>query len=310
METPQKIHFIAIGGTVMHDLAIALKEAGHSVTGSDENIKDLVASKLLNHNLIPEKDGWFSEKIDPSMHAVIIGSHVKAENAELKRALELKLNIYSLPDFIYRKSVDKQRLVVTGSHGKTMITSIIIHVLNFHNRKFDYMVNAKVSGSEHLVRLSNAPLIIIEGQEVMASSIDRTPEFLKYQHHIGVISGIEWQKSEDYPTKDEYTRQFGLFGAATPKGGVLVYFELDHVVAVLSPLNRPDVLLVPYKTHASILENGQEFLITSSKERVPLKITGKHNLQRISAAQEAVKKIGITSEMFYQAIPSFADIGN
>ena len=294
----------------MHDLAIAMKEAGHSVTGSDENIKDLVATKLLNHNLIPEKYGWFPEKIDPSLQVVIIGSHIKAENLELKRALELNLTIYSFPEFIYKKSADKQRLVVTGSHGKTMITSLIIHVLNFHKRKFDYVVNAQVSGIDRQVRLSNAPLIIIEGQEVMASSIDRTPAFLKYQHHIGVISGIEWQKSEDYPTKDEYTRQFGLFGAATPKGGVLVYFELDHVVAVLSHLNRPDVLLVPYKTHASIQENGQEFLITSSKERVPLKITGKHNLQSISAAQEAVKKIGITSEMFYQAIPSFAGIGN
>lgn len=294
----------------MHDLAIGIKQAGHSVTGSDENINSVVASNLLNYNLIPEENGWFPEKIDTSLQAVIIGSHIKAENPELKRALELKLTIYSLPEFIYKKSADKQRIVVTGSHGKTMITSLIIHVLNFHKRKFDYVLNAHISGLERLVRLSNAPLIIIEGQEVMSSTLDRTPAFLKYQHHIGVVSGIEWQKSEDYPTKEEYTRQFALFGAATPKGGVLVYFEIDHVVAVLSPLNRADVLLVPYKTHASIQENGQEFLVTSTKERVPLKITGKHNLQSISAAQEAVKKIGITSEMFYQAIPSFEGIGN
>ncbi len=294
----------------MHDLAIGIKQAGHSVTGSDENINSVVASNLLNYNLIPEENGWFPEKIDTSLQAVIIGAHIKAENPELKRALELKLTIYSLPEFIYRKSADKQRIVVSGSHGKTMITSLIIHVLNFHKRKFDYVVNAYTSGLERLVRLSNAPLIIIEGQEAMSSTLDRTPAFLKYHHHIGIVSGIEWQKSEDYPTKEEYTRQFGLFGAATPKGGVLVYFEIDHVVAVLSPLNRPDVLLVPYKTHASIQENGQEFLVTSTKERVPLKITGKHNLQSISAAQEAVKKIGITSEMFYQAIPSFVGIGN
>ncbi|NOT76462.1 MAG: hypothetical protein HOP08_16160 [Cyclobacteriaceae bacterium] len=306
MEKLKKIHFIAVGESSMAELAIALKLNGHDITGSDEEINTGIKAKLLTNNLVPQKIGWSPELIQPGMDSIIIGTSVSADNPELKKAQEFKLPIYSFADFIYELSKDKHRLVVAGSHGKTTIMLIILHVLNFHKRKFDHVLTGGASIKEpNLIKLSTAPLIVIEGQDVMTRAIDGKPAFLKYHHHIGVISGIEWQRSDAYPTQEEYARQFGLFGAATPKGGILIYFELNPVVAVLSTVNQPDVTMVPYKTYVSDNDGSHEYLITSEKKRVPLKITGKHNLQSISAAKEALKKIGITSEMFYQAIPTF-----
>lgn len=295
---------------LMLDLAIGLKMAGHEVSCSSEDFSEEAKAKLLKYNLLPEKMGWSPDKVHEGLQAVIIDTQTSIDNSELQRAMTLKVPIHSFPDYIYRLSMDKQRLVVAGGHGKTMITGMILHVLNFHKRKFDYVASAKVMGLENQVRLSDAPIIIIEGQDAMASPLDLTPVFLRYHHHIGVISGIEWQASATYPTWNDYIKQFGLFSAATPKGGVLVYFELDPVLATLSNKDLPDVLLVPYKTHTSTNESGQELLLTSDKERVQLKITGKYNLQNISAAKEALKRIGITSDMFYQAIPSFEGVGN
>ncbi|MFZ5971757.1 MAG: UDP-N-acetylmuramate--L-alanine ligase [Bacteroidota bacterium] len=305
MDPRKHYHFIAIGGSVMHNLAIALKQLGHNVTGSDDEIHDPSRSKLLKHNLLPDKEGWFPEKISRNLHAVILGMHARPDNPELLKAKELDIPIYSFPDFIYSHSKDKQRVVVAGSHGKTTITAIIIHVLNFHQRKFDYVIGAQVGNLENTVKLSDAPLIIIEGDEYLASPLDPTPKFLKYQHHIGVISGIAWDHANVFPTEDEYIRQFDVFADATPKGGILVYCETDPVATVLCNKERADVLYVPYKTHAHAVENGREILITTNKERLPINIFGKHNLQNISAAKEVLKKIGITPDQFYKAIPSF-----
>lgn len=305
MESKKKFHFIAIGGSVMHNLAIALKELGHTVTGSDDEIHDPSRSKLLKHNLLPEKDGWFPDKVSNSLDAVILGMHAAKDNPELLKAKELNVPIYSFPDFIYDQSKDKQRIVVAGSHGKTTITAIIIHVLNYHHRKFDYVIGAQVGNLENTVKLSDAPLIIIEGDEYLASPLDPTPKFLKYKHHIGVISGIAWDHANVFPTEDEYIKQFDLFADATPKGGILIYCETDPVATVLCNKERADVLYVPYKTHAHAVENSKEILITSNKERLPINVFGKHNLQNISAAKEVLKKVGITPEQFYKAIPSF-----
>ena len=307
MNIPKTIHFIAIGGPVMHDLAILLKRRGSVVTGSDIKVEGVSKSKLRDNNLLPTALGWFPDKIHGGLQTIVIGPEVTRDNPELQRAMELTLKVYSYPEFIYSMSSDKHRIVITGSFGKTMITLLILHVLNYHERSFDYVVGEVVHGLDHPVRLSEASLIIIEGQDFMASTIDPTPAFLKYQHHIGVISGIEWQQSMAYPTKEEYTRQFSIFEATTPKGGALIYFELEPVIAALSKVKHADVLYIPYKTHPSQNEDGQEFLIASSKEKFPLKISGKLNLQNISAAKETLKKIGITSEMFYQAIPSFGN---
>ncbi len=311
MQKSAKIHFIGIGHGSMADLAIALTALGHVVTGSDEKIGADILAKLQSSTVVTGAFEWNQEKISSGLDAVIVGTIIKSGNPELMRAQELKLTLFSFPEYIFRQAIDKQRLVITGSYGKTTIILMIIHVLNFHKRKFDYVLIDGSSGKlASNVKLSSAPLIIIEGQDVITPVIDRVPAFLKYHHHIGVISGIEWQESDTYPTKEEYTRQFGMFGASTPKGGTMIYFELDPVVAVLSGVNQQDATLVPYKTHATTYDGNNEFLITPEKQRIPLKITGKHNLQSISAAREVVKKIGITSEMFYEAISSFEGVGH
>ncbi len=284
------------------DLAIELKKAGHHITATLAGLSGSDRDKLLNDNAISEIIA--PEKIVDS-EVVVIGPAATTSNPEVTLALERGLPVYSLPDFIYQSSIDKQRLVVTGNHGKTFITALIIHVLLFNKRKFDYYTAGKPSGFSSAVKLSDAPIIIIEGQDVSSSNLDPSPAFLKYHHHIGVINGIEWQASSLYPTRDEYVRQFQLFGASSPKGGMLVYFEMDPVVTALPIMNKPDVLFIAYKTHPSVVDNGREYLVTPEKDRVPVKVTGKHNMQNISAAQETLKRIGITNEMFYRAIPSF-----
>lgn len=305
MKQTGKFHFIAIGGSVMHNLAIALKQAGHHVTGSDDELTDPSRSALAQHGLLPPVKGWQPDILDSSYTAVVVGMHAKANNPELVKALHLGLKLYSFPEFIFEHSRDKQRIVVAGSHGKTTITAIILHVLAFHQRYFDYVIGARVAGLENAVKLSDAPLIVIEGDEYLSSPIDPTPKFLKYQHHIGVISGISWDHVNVFSTEEEYIRQFDLFADATPKGGIIVYCETDPVATLVCKKERPDVLYVPYKAHPHTQEGGREFLISSNKERLPLKIFGKHNLQNISAAREVLKKIGITNEQFDQAISSF-----
>jgi UDP-N-acetylmuramate: L-alanyl-gamma-D-glutamyl-meso-diaminopimelate ligase len=299
----KKFHFIGLGDGTTNDLAIELKKAGHSVTGSYEGISDEEKHKLLKYNIIAENTA--PEGIDKNIDSVILGPLTSKGNAELMRVQDLQLPVYSLPDFIYEAARDKLRLVIAGNRGKTLIASLIIHVLRFHKRKFDFFTGAQPTGFDSVVKLSDAPLIVIEGQDVNASVLDATPCFLKYHHHVAVINGIEWQASSLYPTRDEYVRQFGLFGASTPKGGVLIYFELDPVVAALPSLNKPDVLFIPYKTHPSIVDGGHEYLVTPEKAKLQIKISGKHNMQNISAAQETLKRIGVTNEMFYQAVPSF-----
>lgn len=310
MEKSQKFHLIGLGNSQMPDLALALQMAGHSVTGSDDHFSTGASEKLQKNNLMPLKAGWFPENITKDLNKIILSPTVTAGNAELSRAQELNLPIISFAEYIYLHSQDKQRVVIVGSYGKTMITALIMHVLHFHGRKFDYLVSANVPGFDTQLRLSMAPLIVIDSQDARASVLDKTPSFLKYQHHIGVIPGIEWQPSDSYPTKEEYISQFRQFGASTPKGGVLVYFELDSVVAALSKMDRSDVQYIHFKTHPSDYQEGKELLLTEEKQRLPVKITGKHNFQNLSAAQETLKKIGITSEMFYQAVPSFEGIRN
>lgn len=305
MEKKGKIHFIGISGPVMHDLAIALQAAGHTISGSDVDVTDEIAKdKLLESGLLPTS-GWHSVKLKADHDAVIISPSVSRDNPEVHRALELKLPVYSYAEYIHHICQNKHRVVVTGSHGKTMITLLILHVLHYHNRKFDFVLARHVPGVKQTVQLSDAPLVIIEGQDIPASILDPTTIFLKYKHHIGVISGIEWSPSTAFPTKAEYTRQFTLFESSTPKGGVLIYFDLEPVVTALAKVNQPDMLYIPYKTHASTYDGGQEFLVESSTERHPFKLTGKHNLQNISAAKETLKKLGITTAMFYEAIQSF-----
>lgn len=308
-EKTQKVHFIAIGGAVMHNLAIVLKEKGYQVTGSDDEIFEPSYTRLEKAGLLPEKFGWYPEKISTDLDAVVLGMHAKADNPELLKAQELNLKVYSYPEYIYEQSKDKQRVVVAGSHGKTTITSIILHVLNYHNREFDYLVGAQIEGFGNMVKLSDAPVIIIEGDEYLTSPLDRTPKFLKYHHHIGLVSGIEWDHINVFPTIEDYVKQFDYFADATPKAGTLIYCEEDSMATVVCNKEREDVQRIEYKEHPSKIENGTTYLVTQSGD-IPVQIFGKHNMQNLSGAKEILKKIGITNKGFYKAITSFKGASN
>lgn len=305
MHNTQKIHFIAIGGSVMHHLAIALKKQGHQVSGSDDVFFDPSRTNLQKHGLLPEKEGWQPERITSDLDAVILGMHAKADNPELKKAQELGLKIYSFPEYIYEQSRNKQRIVIAGSHGKTSITSIILHVLKTLNKKFDYLVGAELEGFDGMVQLSDAPIIVIEGDEYTTSPLDKTPKFLHYHHHIGLISGIAWDHINVFPTEEEYMHQFELFADATPKGGVLIYNEEDLLDSIIGNKQREDVIQIAYKTPKYKVEDGRFVLKTKHDGKIPLHIFGEHNMQNLSGALELCRRIGVTDSEFYQAISSF-----
>jgi UDP-N-acetylmuramate: L-alanyl-gamma-D-glutamyl-meso-diaminopimelate ligase len=306
MHKKQKIHFIAIGGSVMHNLAIALKEAGHQISGSDDEIFEPSKSALTKHGLLPAKDGWFPDRLSKETDIVMLGMHASKDNPELLRAQDLGLKIYSFPEYIYEHSKDKQRIVIAGSHGKTTITAIIIHVLTYCKRKFDYVIGARVRGIENTVRLSaDAPIIVIEGDEYLSSALDPTPKFIRYQHHVGLISGIAWDHFNVFPTDEEYVKQFDLFADQTPKGGILVYCEQDPMALMIGKKERSDVTEVAYKSHAHTSDNNGHFYLTDGKEKHSIKIFGTHNYQNISGAKEILKKVGVTNEQFYAAMQSF-----
>lgn len=293
----------------MHNLAIALKEKGFTVTGSDDEIFEPSKSKLEAHGLLPTSIGWSPENITEDIDGIILGMHARKDNPELAKAQELGLKIYSFPEYIYEQSKDKQRIVIAGSHGKTTITAMVIHVLKYFNREFDYLVGAQLEGFETMVKLSDAPLIIIEGDEYLSSPIDDTPKFLKYHHHIGLISGVAWDHVNVFPTEDDYVRQFDVFADSTPKAGSLAFYEEDAMASVIGNKERPDVNRLNYTTHPFKIENGNTYLIHDGRE-VPVKVFGKHNMQNLSGAREVLKKIGISFDQFYEAIKTFEGASN
>ncbi|MDH4090042.1 MAG: Mur ligase family protein [Cyclobacteriaceae bacterium] len=301
----QRIHFIAIGGSVMHNLAIALKEAGHDVTGSDDEIQNPSRSRLESHGLMPDKVGWRPDVITGDLDAVILGMHARKDNPELLKAQDLGLKIFSFPEYIYEHAKDKQRIVIAGSHGKTTITAIAVHVLNYFNRKFDYVIGARVKGIENTVKLSDAPIIVIEGDEYLSSALDPTSKFLRYKHHIGLISGISWDHANVFHAEEEYVKQFDLFADETPKGGTLIYCEQDSLALIIGKKERSDVHAIPYRSHPHTGDKNGQFYLTNGNEKYPIKIFGAHNFQNISGAKEILKKVGIQAEMFYEALSSF-----
>ncbi len=301
----QRVHFIAIAGSVMHNLAISLKRAGYEVTGSDDEIYEPARTALATHGILPEKEGWFPDKVSSEIDVVMLGMHASKSNPELLRAQELGLKIYSFPDYIYEQAKDKQRIVVAGSHGKTTITAMIIHVLAACNRKFDYVIGARVRGIEQTVKLSDAPVIVIEGDEYLSSALDPTPKFLRYHHHIGLISGIAWDHANVFHTEEEYVKQFDVFADQTPKGGTLIYCEQDSMTLMIGKKDRTDVQAISYKSHPHTSDAPGSFSLIYNKEKYPVKIFGSHNFQNINGAKEVLKKIGVTNEQFYSAIVTF-----
>jgi UDP-N-acetylmuramate: L-alanyl-gamma-D-glutamyl-meso-diaminopimelate ligase len=300
----KRVHFIAIGGSVMHDLALHIAKRGVQVTGSDDEIYDPARTALAEAGLLPKAMGWFPEKVTKELDAVILGMHAQPDNPELKRAQELEIPILSYPDFIYENSRDKQRIVIAGSHGKTTITSIILHVLSQIGRQFDYVIGAKIDALPGRVKLTDAPVIIIEGDEYLSSPIDRSPKILKYHHHIGLISGIAWDHYNVFRTEEEYVHQFDLFADASPKAGVLIFCEEDDMATVIGRKERQDVTRIEYKTHPHVVREGKSYLTTADGE-VPVELFGAHNMQNVSGALEVCKRIGVTEAQFYSAVGSF-----
>ena len=290
----------------MHNLALALQQQGHIITGSDDEIYEPSRTRLEQHGLLPHAMGWFPANIHTGLSAIIVGMHARKDNPELAKAQELGLSIYSYPEYIYRQSQEKQRVVVAGSHGKTTITSIILHVLKYHKRVFDYLVGAQVDGFETMAQLTpNAPVIIIEGDEYASSPIDPRPKFLHYQPHIALISGIAWDHVNIYPTWDEYVDQFELLADGMPKAGILVFDETDNMLDVIGQKERPDITKIPYEAHPSEIVDGQTYLITKQKNRIPMLVFGEHNMKNIAGAMAVLDRIGITDAQFYEAIPTF-----
>ncbi len=307
----QRIHFIAIGGTAMHNLALVLNQKGITITGSDDEIYEPSKTRLAQAGLLPEQMGWFPEKITPELDAVILGMHARADNPELLKAQELGIRVYSYPEFVFEQSRNKQRVVIAGSHGKTTTTAIILHVLKYFNRKFDYLVGARVAGFDTMVKLSDdAPLIVIEGDEYFSSPIDRQPKFLHYNPHITLISGIAWDHINVYPEFEAYVHQFELLAESSPKGGMLIYDDTDDVVAVICKKERTDVQPFGYTEHPHVIREGITYLLKPSGEEVPLKIFGGHNMKNLNGAKTVLEKIGIEDFMFYEAIQSFTGAAN
>jgi len=300
-----KTHFIAIGGSAMHNLAIALKDKGYQVTGSDDAIFEPSKSRLERKGILPAELGWFPEKLTSDIDAVILGMHAHADNPELARAKELGLKIYSYPEFLYEQSKEKTRVVIGGSHGKTTITSMILHVLNFHQKDIDYMVGAQLEGFDCMVKITNDnDFMILEGDEYLSSPIDLRSKFLLYQPNIALISGIAWDHINVFKTFDDYVEQFRKFVASITPGGVLVYNEEDAEVVkvVLSAENY--FRKIPYKTPEYEIVNGIVNLKTDMGE-IPLSVFGKHNLLNMEGARFICSQLGIMEEEFYEAIMSF-----
>ena len=300
-----KTHFIAIGGSAMHNLAIALKDKGYQVTGSDDAIFEPSKSRLERKGILPAELGWFPEKLTSDIDAVILGMHAHADNPELARAKELGLKIYSYPEFLYEQSKEKTRVVIGGSHGKTTITSMILHVLNFHQKDIDYMVGAQLEGFDCMVKITNDnDFMILEGDEYLSSPIDLRSKFLLYQPNIALISGIAWDHINVFKTFDEKDEQFRKFVASITPGGVLVYNEEDAEVVKVVESAENYFRKIPYHTPDYEIVNGIVNLKTDMGE-IPLSVFGKHNLLNMEGARFICSQLGIMEEEFYEAIMSF-----
>ncbi len=299
------VHLIAIGGSAMHNMAIAMHKKGFKVTGSDDEIFEPSKGRLARLNLLPAKEGWDVNNIHKGLDAVILGMHARADNPELLKAQELGLKIYSYPEYVYEQTKEKTRIVIGGSHGKTTITAMILHVLNFQKVDCDYLVGAQLHGFDTMVKLTKeAKIAVIEGDEYLSSPIDRRPKFHLYKPNIAIISGIAWDHINVFPTFDNYVEQFRIFVDLIEPAGSLVYCELDAEVKKVGDKARADIKKFPYGIPAYTIENGTTSLIVNSK-KIPLEIFGEHNLMNLNAARLCCGQVGISDEQFYEAIQSF-----
>jgi UDP-N-acetylmuramate: L-alanyl-gamma-D-glutamyl-meso-diaminopimelate ligase len=304
------IHFIAIGGAVMHNLAIVLRRKGHSVTGSDDKIVDPARTNLEKEGILPQSLGFYSENITADLDAVILGMHAREDNPELERAKQLGIRIFSFPEYIYEVAKSKQRVVIAGSHGKTSITSMVMHVLKENSFDFDYMVGAKVQGFDTSVKLTeDAPLIILEGDEYLASPINRESKFMFYKPHAALITGIAWDHVNVFPDYDEYVNQFKKFAYSVEEWGFLTWFEGDEELKKIFNTYDAKVRVRAYDTHPYVIKGNTTVLKTGMGE-VSLKVFGEHNLQNIAGAKNICNELGVSDANFYRAISSFEGAAN
>ncbi len=299
-----RIHFIAIGGSIMHALAIDARERGHIVTGSDDEIYEPSRSRLQRHGLLPPAMGWFPERIGRDIDLVILGMHARKNNPELIKALTLGIRTISFPEFISEMSGEKTRVVIAGSHGKTTTTSMVMHVLRHCGMPFDYLVGARLEGFDNMARLSDAPVIVIEGDEYLSSALDRRPKFLHYYPEITVLTGIEWDHMNVFPTKDNYIDQFRLYIHSLPEKASIFYYKHDvHLQEIFrGRMNELDV--TGYEGHPCHVE-GESLLLDHAGGSTPVSIFGQHNMENLQAAKFVCLKLGVTEARFYEAITSF-----
>jgi len=301
-----QIHFIAIGGSAMHNLALALQHKGYTITGSDDVIFEPSKSRLDDKGLLPETFGWFPEKVHSGLDAIILGMHAKPDNPELLKAQELGMTIYSYPEFLYEQSKNKTRVVIGGSHGKTTITSMILHVLNYHDRPVDYMVGAQLEGFDRMVHLTEEnDFIVLEGDEYLSSPIDRRPKFHLYQPNIALLSGIAWDHINVFPTFENYVEQFQIFVDSIVKGGSITYNEEDVEVKKLVDASENAIRKLPYRTPEYSVENG-DTLLETPEGYMPIEVFGKHNLNNLAGAKWICQNMGVDEDDFYEAIATFS----
>ena len=299
------VHFIAIGGSAMHNLAIALHNKGYQVTGSDDEIFEPSKSRLNAKGLLPITYGWFPEKINTSLDAIVLGMHAKADNPELLKAQALGVKIYSYPEFLYEQSKHKTRVVIGGSHGKTTITSMILHVMHYHNRDVDYMVGAQLEGFDVMVKLTETnDFMVLEGDEYLSSPIDRRPKFHLYKPNIALLSGIAWDHINVFPTYENYVEQFRIFVDSIVDGGSITYNEEDAEVKRVVETSVNAIRKLPYHTPAYTVENGQTLLKTPEGP-LPIEVFGKHNLNNLAGAKWICQHMGVNEDEFYEAIATF-----
>ena len=300
-----RVHFIAIGGAAMHNLAIALHKKGYQVSGSDDAIFEPSLSRLGKHQLLPDDMGWFPEKITTQLSAVILGMHAKADNPELLKAQALGIKIYSYPEFLYNQSINKTRVVIGGSHGKTTITSMILHALQFNNMPTDYMVGAQLEGFDTMVHLTeDNDFIVLEGDEYLTSPIDLRPKFHLYQPNIALISGIAWDHINVFPTFENYVEQFEIFIKKITHGGVLIYNETDPWVKKIVEETDHPIRKIPYGVPNYQVVNGKTLLETP-EGMMPIEVFGEHNLNNLAGAKWVCQCMGVDESDFYAAIATF-----
>lgn len=305
-----RIHFIAIGGSAMHNLAIALSKKGYKVSGSDDAIFEPSRSRLMHYGLLPDAPGWFPEKLDDRPDAVILGMHARAGNPELLRARELGIRVYSYPEYLYEHAREKSRVVIGGSHGKTTITAIVLHVLKYAGIDADYMVGAQLSGFDVMVRLTaTADLMVIEGDEYLTSAIDRRPKFHIYRPHLALLSGIAWDHINVFPTWQGYKEEFVKFVNLIEPGGCLVYCREDKEVVSVAEKTPAGIKKLEYGLPEHEIRAGITYLKNNNR-KVPLQIFGRHNLMNLEGARMLCAELGISSDTFYNAIKTFAGASN